>query len=288
MIASPEPLPRRAGARGDRRGQARRDRQAAGGHGARGARAARRGGRRGRRRRRVPQPPLGRRLPDAAPRARRRAARPRRDVRVALRPLPPAGQGGRVARERRPRRRRRVVVGLGLAPRRPGDPAASARPRRSTPSSTSAAPGAAVEDDVFVALEHPGGVRSHLLRRRLRGRRPAALPRARRARRARCPMGWTSQEPQLRAGLRPGRPRLGRARDRRQRRRLVARRLRARSSRSRWSAGAGTRFYAGVVAAIRRRRPPPPVTLDEAIGVLDVLEAARDARARAATVVALG
>jgi scyllo-inositol 2-dehydrogenase (NADP+) len=146
--------------------------------------------------------------------------------------------------------------------------------------------GAAVEDDVFLALAHPGGVRSHLwagvyaadgpARFRVLGERGALLS-----------YGLDGQEPQLRAGLRPGD-------------RGWAVRETGDSDGAWWHDGCGAvdpvamepgawdGFYAGVVRAIRSGgETPPPVTLDEAIGVLDVLEAARDSAARG-TVVALG
>jgi predicted dehydrogenase len=146
--------------------------------------------------------------------------------------------------------------------------------------------GAAVEDDVFLALAHPGGVRSHLwagvfaadgpARFRVLGERGALLS-----------YGLDGQEPQLRAGLRPGD-------------RGWAVRETGDTNGAWWHDGSGAvepvalepgawdGFYAGVVRAIRSGgETPPPVTLDEAIGVLDVLEAARDSAARG-TVVALG
>lgn len=146
--------------------------------------------------------------------------------------------------------------------------------------------GAAVEDDVFLALEHPGGVRSHLsagvfaadapARFRVLGERGALLS-----------YGLDHQEPQLRAGLRPGD-------------RGWAVRETGDTDGAWWHDGSGAvepvamapgawdSYYAGVVRAIRSGgATPPPVTLDDAIAVLDVLEAARDSSARG-TVVALG
>jgi scyllo-inositol 2-dehydrogenase (NADP+) len=147
-------------------------------------------------------------------------------------------------------------------------------------------PGAAVEDDVFVALEHPGGVRAHLYAGVFAADGPARF-RVLGDRGALLSYGLDEQEPQLRAGLRPGD-------------RGWALRETGDSSGAWFHDGSGAiapvamepgawdGFYAGVVRAIRSGgATPPPVTLDDAILVLDVLEAARDAAARG-TVVTLG
>jgi predicted dehydrogenase len=69
-------------------------------------------------------------------------------------------------------------------------------------------PGAQVEDDVFLALEHLGGVRSHLWMSSLA---PLNGPRFRvsGARAGFATAGLDPQEPQLRAGRRPGDPDYG-------------------------------------------------------------------------------
>jgi scyllo-inositol 2-dehydrogenase (NADP+) len=146
--------------------------------------------------------------------------------------------------------------------------------------------GAAVEDDVFIALEHPGGVRSHLIAGVFAADAPARF-RVLGERGALLSYGLDGQEPQLRAGLRPGDP-------------GWAVRETGDSSGAWWHDGSGAiapiamepgawdAFYPALVRAIRSAGSvPPPVTLDDAITVLDVLEAARTASTRG-TVVALG
>jgi predicted dehydrogenase len=144
--------------------------------------------------------------------------------------------------------------------------------------------GAQVEDDVFVALAHAGGARSHLWagvhaadgppRFRVLGERAAFVSH-----------GLDQQEAALRAGARPGDAGFGR--------RDVAAVGGAALhdgtgtaeplalETGRWAA-----FYPAVAAAIRGEGPPP-VGADEAVGVLELLEAARES-ARTGTVVAVG
>jgi predicted dehydrogenase len=143
--------------------------------------------------------------------------------------------------------------------------------------------GAVVEDDVFVALEHVGGARSHLWA----GVHAADGPprfRALGEQGAFVSHGLDQQEAQLRAGSRPTDPGFG------------VRDVDAVGG-AWWHDGSGTAepialergrwegFYAGVVAAIRGGAAPP-VTAAEAVGVLELLEAARDSSARG-TVVAV-
>ncbi|HEY6759840.1 MAG TPA: Gfo/Idh/MocA family oxidoreductase [Baekduia sp.] len=145
-------------------------------------------------------------------------------------------------------------------------------------------PGAVVEDDVFVALEHADGVRSHLWagvyaadgppRFRVLGERGAFVS-----------YGLDQQEAELRAGARPGDPGFG-SRD-------VAAvggatwhdGTRAPEpiamERGRWD-----ELYGGIVRAIREGAAPP-VTAEQAIGVLEILDAARDSAERG-VVVAVG
>jgi predicted dehydrogenase len=130
-------------------------------------------------------------------------------------------------------------------------------------------PGARVEDDAFLAMSHPGGVRSHLAvsavagdpgpRVRLRGLDGAlTIPRV------------DSQEERLRAGDRADAPgwgaeapdRWGYLTTRDGTRRLEPAR------------GDYPAFYAGVRAALREGAPPPVDSAD-AVAVLDVLDAAR-------------
>lgn len=147
-------------------------------------------------------------------------------------------------------------------------------------------PDARVEDEVFLALDHTGGARSHLHagvhaadgppRFRVLGSRAAFVAR-----------GLDPQEAQLRAGMRPGDAAAGYGR----RAPEDAATVHADGDPRRLTMepGAWTAFYAGVRDAIRdpARTTPPPVTAAQAVAVLDVLEAARDS-ARNGTVVALG
>ena len=145
-------------------------------------------------------------------------------------------------------------------------------------------PGAVVEDDVFLALEHVGGVRSHLWA----GVHAADGPprfRALGEQGTFVSYGLDQQEATLRAGGRPGDPGFG-FRD------VAA------VGGAAWHDGSGGAapialergrwdgFYAGVVAAIGEG-VAPPVTAEQAVGVLEILEAARQSAARG-VVVALG
>ncbi|HWI72524.1 MAG TPA: Gfo/Idh/MocA family oxidoreductase [Baekduia sp.] len=145
-------------------------------------------------------------------------------------------------------------------------------------------PGAVVEDDVFVALHHVGGARSHLHagvhaadappRFRVLGDQGAFVS-----------LGLDPQETALRGGADPHEPGFG---------------LRAPGLEATFHDGSGAlprrlpmepgrwlTFYEGVVEAIRSGgATPPPVTADEAVGVLELLEAARESAARG-TVVAV-
>jgi scyllo-inositol 2-dehydrogenase (NADP+) len=136
-------------------------------------------------------------------------------------------------------------------------------------------PHAVVEDDVFVALQHAGGARSHLWagvyaadgppRFRVLGDAGAFVS-----------YGLDPQEDQLRAGATPGDPGFG------QRREGDAARFHdgsaPDSSGVPMEAGRWADYYAGVTAAIRTG-VASPVTATEAIGVLDLLEAARESAA---------
>ncbi|HEX8722621.1 MAG TPA: Gfo/Idh/MocA family oxidoreductase [Pyrinomonadaceae bacterium] len=135
-----------------------------------------------------------------------------------------------------------------------------------------------VDNDTFVALTHSGGVRSHLWmstaaaqagpRFRVLGSAAAYVKR-----------GLDVQEEALRAGARPGSPGWGEepeglwgfvgAGD-------DLRRLRT-------EPGRYERFYEGVVASLREGAPPP-VKPEEALAVLDVIEAARRSDAQGQTV----
>ena len=114
-------------------------------------------------------------------------------------------------------------------------------------------PGAEVEDDVFVALEHEGGVRSHLW---MSAVAPLHGPRFRVSglERGFASDGLDPQEPQLAEGMRPGDSGYGEAEG------LLP--------------GAYERFYEGVVAWLRDGAPPPVDPLDS-LACMRVLDAAR-------------
>jgi predicted dehydrogenase len=141
--------------------------------------------------------------------------------------------------------------------------------------------GAAVEDDVFVALHHVGGARSHLSagvlaahlapRFRVLGDRAAFVSE-----------GLDQQEAALRAGASPADAGFGR------RDGTGAATLHdgERTTPVAMETGRWRDFYAGVVAAIREDGPPP-VSAGEAVRVLELLDAARQSAATG-TVVAVG
>jgi predicted dehydrogenase len=130
-------------------------------------------------------------------------------------------------------------------------------------------PGAAAEDDVFVALEHEGGARSHLWAGILAAHRAPRF-RVLGDRAAFTSEGLDPQEDQLREGLRPGDAGFGER------------------SRAAWGAvhdgeraepvpmrrGRWPDFYAGVAAALAHGAPPPVAARDGA-AVIALLEAAR-------------
>lgn len=135
-------------------------------------------------------------------------------------------------------------------------------------------PGALVGDDVFVALTHAGGVRSHLWMSHLAAQ-PAPRMRVLGTESAYVKWGLDPQEGALRSGARPGDPGWGREPD------------------EHWGtlgadgethpieteAGAYERFYAGVREALRNGTPPP-VTGAEAVAGLEILEAALEGASR--------
>jgi predicted dehydrogenase len=114
-------------------------------------------------------------------------------------------------------------------------------------------PGAQVEDDVFVALEHDGGVRSHLW---MSAVAPLHGPRFRVSglERGFASDGLDPQEDQLAAGMRPGDPGFGESGD------LLR--------------GTYEAFYEGVVAWLRDGAPAP-VDPRDSLACMRVLEAAR-------------
>jgi predicted dehydrogenase len=142
-------------------------------------------------------------------------------------------------------------------------------------------PGAAVDDDTFVALTHGDGARSHLWMSTV-----AALPQARMRllglAGAYVKDGLDGQEEALRAGHRPGEPDWGREPPDRWGR--LARDDEVTPIET--ERGAYERFYAGVERWLREGGPPPVDPAEAVIG-LEILEAAF-ASAEAAEVVALG
>ncbi len=135
------------------------------------------------------------------------------------------------------------------------------------------AEGAAVDDDVFVALTHASGVRSHLMASALAGQ-PGARFRVLGSRGAYVKFGLDPQEDALARGGRPGGAGWGEEPDTAWGTLGAGDVVRA----VRTEAGAYGEFYAGVRDAIRDGAPPP-VSVDDAAAGLEVIEAAlRSAR----------
>jgi predicted dehydrogenase len=136
-------------------------------------------------------------------------------------------------------------------------------------------PGAQVDDDVFVALEHPGGVRSHLWMSAIAPLGGRSL-RASGTRAGVHTPGLDPQEDQLAAGLRPGDPSWGegepaRFADGAGERALALER------------GAYERFYAGVRDALRNGTAMP-VDPRDSVAALRVIDAARRSARTAAVI----
>jgi scyllo-inositol 2-dehydrogenase (NADP+) len=138
-------------------------------------------------------------------------------------------------------------------------------------------PGAVVEDDIFVALVHEGGARSHLWAGVYVADAPPRL-RALGDEAAFVSLGLDPQEAALRGGASPRDPGFG------------LREPGLEATLHDGSGGVGERltmepgrwvaFYEGVVAAIRSDGTvAPPATASEAIGVLELQEAARESSA---------
>jgi predicted dehydrogenase len=141
-------------------------------------------------------------------------------------------------------------------------------------------PGAAVDDDVFMALRYAGGPRIHLWATMV-ARRPAPRFRIAGSGGTFEVHGLDPQEDALRAGTRPGNPGWG-----------VSARMGTLAADVGGVAvtadvellpGAYERFYAGVRDAVRDGTPPPVDPWDAVLG-LRVLEAARLSAARGAVV----
>jgi predicted dehydrogenase len=129
--------------------------------------------------------------------------------------------------------------------------------------------GARVDDDVFVAVTHAGGVRSHLWASSVaadHGPRLRVLGSAG----SYVKYGMDVQEAALRAGATPGDPGWGAEPESAWGRLGTPDGVRSVPT----EPGAYEDFYAGIRDALRDGTPPP-VTIDQAIDVLAVIEAAR-------------
>jgi predicted dehydrogenase len=140
--------------------------------------------------------------------------------------------------------------------------------------------GAEVDDDVFVAITHGSGVRSHLWTTAVAAQ-PGPRFRALGDRAAYVKHGLDVQEEQLLAGMRPGDRGWGVDPEERWGVLASGTDLRPVST----EAGAYERFYEQVVPWLHGERPPP-VDPADAVAALDVLEAARES-ARTGSVVPL-
>jgi predicted dehydrogenase len=146
-------------------------------------------------------------------------------------------------------------------------------------------PGASVEDDAFVALEHAGGARSHLWMSAvapLHGPRLAASG----TRAGFAASGLDPQEAQLKDGMRPGDPGFGeRGAEAAEAAGAAAGVLAGEHGRRDvpLERGAYERFYEAVVPWLRDGAPPP-VDPRDAVAVMRVLEAARESAATHAVV----
>jgi scyllo-inositol 2-dehydrogenase (NADP+) len=132
-----------------------------------------------------------------------------------------------------------------------------------------ARPGAQVDDDTFVALEHASGVRSHLWASLITAQ-PSPRMRVLGQRAAWVKEGVDVQEAALRGGADPRDPGFGR--DAPERYGLLGAADDVRPVETR--PGRYLAFYAGLADAIRAGAPPP-VSLDDAIAGLEIIAAAR-------------
>jgi predicted dehydrogenase len=130
-------------------------------------------------------------------------------------------------------------------------------------------PGVEVDDDAFVALTHPSGVRSHLHMSAVAAQ-PGARMRLLGSRAAYTKLGLDVQEDALRRGERPDRP--GWGEEPAERWGVVGAGDELRPVRP--EPGAYQAFYASLVTALRDGAPPP-VNPEDAVAGLEVIEAAR-------------
>jgi predicted dehydrogenase len=142
-------------------------------------------------------------------------------------------------------------------------------------------PGAAADDDAFVALTHVSGVRSHLWMSKVAAQRGPRF-RVLGERAAFTKFGLDVQEPALAAGGVPGTPGWGEEPPELWGRLGVDDATREVRS----DAGCYQRFYGGLAAALRGAGPTP-VDPEDAIATLEIIEAARSS-AEAGVVKRLG
>jgi predicted dehydrogenase len=139
-------------------------------------------------------------------------------------------------------------------------------------------PGSRVDDDAFVALSHPDGVRSHLWTSAVAAQLGPRL-RVLGLKAAYVKYGMDVQEAALRAGARPVGPGWGLEPPEAWGQLGAGDRLR----RVRTKPGDYRLFYRGVVDALTKSAPPPVDPLD-AVAVLEVIEAAQRSARTGATV----
>jgi predicted dehydrogenase len=133
-----------------------------------------------------------------------------------------------------------------------------------------------VDDDVFLALEHSSGVRSHLSATMLAAQ-PGPRLRALGSRAAYGKGGLDVQEQALRSGARPGDPGFGE--EPRESWGLLGTEEEARPVET--ASGRYVEFYERMERAIRAGGDePPPVPLDAGIATLQVIEAAQASAAQ--------
>jgi scyllo-inositol 2-dehydrogenase (NADP+) len=130
-------------------------------------------------------------------------------------------------------------------------------------------PGMQVDDDVFLALTHASGVRSHLSATAISAQ-PLARMRVLGSRSAYVKVQSDMQEAALRSGGRPDQP--GWGEEPREHWGLLG--VGAAATPVRSEPGAYQQFYAGIVASLRDGAPPP-VDPEDAVAGLEIIEAAR-------------
>ena len=138
-------------------------------------------------------------------------------------------------------------------------------------------PGMQVDDDMFLALTHASGVRSHLTATSLSAQ-PLARMRVLGSRAAYLKVHGDVQEAALRSGARPDKP--GWGEEPREHWGLLGVGDAAVPVRS--EPGAYQQFYAGLVASLREGAPPP-VDPEDAVAGLEIIEACLTSRPNSVT-----